>query len=587
MDIAEYKTHIETIANKLNDQPITFEDPRLSPDIQRIFQKIDLSLLPSLRTRNLDPSSKIYKQPLAACTITAGGGSGEIVFTSDAATACVAQNKPYIFVHENPTPEHDAAIKSAQAIVVGTGATSHAVRQSLLFGVPCCYGVQGINGDVLTLGKTQLRSGESIAVDNSGIYQGHCETIEPIDPQYVKAIETVARRVLRDAPTVAALVHKPEDIRQALEYDAEKLVWLTEYMFEEQQAQFDLLHQFILSYEAHSNEASPEARSAMLESYITAASNPDASSLPDSAKRLMALLIKDFEEAFKAIAAHTGENGYSPALLLRLFDPAADEVSPESDEARTAFREYLDLHDDNELKKILAPFKKATDPAMDIRGSRILKYYPEVYFLEMTCIMQALKNTLEEYPNFSPSIMAPMIATPIEFFGVVDVLDTIANRMGLTQENYKLACMAEIASTYYPEFLEGIAAGLPGRSVELSHGTSDGVSSLYLSSRTCDYAPDGNAKTRLPDVMKTAMKTTVTTAKRLNQDYDANLFSVGICGSHGMHPVNHPFLMEHMRYISTPCSILPFTRIAMARQVLGEQHFQTQLFELSLYKNQK
>ena len=577
MDIVQYKEYIQNIAGQLQDQSDTSEDPRLSADIRRIFQGIDPSRLLSLRTRNLDPSSKNNKEPLTGCVITAGGGSGEIVFTITAAEKCVRENRPYIFVHENPTPEHDEAIKHAKAIVVGSGATSHAFRQSVIFGVPCCYGVQGISGDLLMLGNTQLHSGESIAVDNSGIYQGHCETIEPIDPQYIKAIETVARRVLQDAPTVAALVHKPEDVRQALEYDAEKLVWLTEYMFEEQEAQFDLLHQFILSSKAGSKDAFPEARSEMLQSYIAAANDPKASPLPDSTKRLMALLIKNFEETFKAIAGHAGENGRSPALLLRLFDPAADEIIPQSAEATSDLQEYLNLSDGQALKETLAPFKKATDPAMDIRGARILACYPEVYFLQMTCIMQALKNTLGEYPNFSPSIMAPMIATPEEFFGVVNVLDTIANTMDLTQKNYKLACMAEIASTYYPEFLEGIAAGLPGRSVELSHGSNDGVSSLFLLARTCDYAPDGNAKTRLPDVMQTAMMTTVNTASKLNRDYNGDLFSVGICGSHGMHPVNHPFLMEHMRYISTPCSILPFTRIAMAQKVLGESHFQTEL----------
>jgi phosphoenolpyruvate synthase/pyruvate phosphate dikinase len=577
MNILEYKQRIQEIAGELENHLDTSEDPRLSPEIQRIFQDIDLSLLLSLRTRNLDPSSKINQQPLAQCVITAGGGSGEIVFTATAAKECVEANRPYIFVHENPTPEHDLAMKNAQAIVVGSGATSHAVRQSLIFGVPCCYGVQGISGDLLTLGDTQLDSGESIAVDNSGIYQGDFETIEPIDPQCIQTIETVARRVLRDEPTVAALVHTPEDIQQALGYDAEKLVWLTEYMFEEQQEKFDLLHQFILSHKAHSKEASPEVRSEMLKSYIAAASNPNTSSLPDSTKRLMARLIKDFEGTFKAIAAHLGENSRSPALLLRLFDPAADEIIPQSAESRADLQRYLNLQDGKALKETLAPFKKATDPAMDIRGSRILECYPEVYFLQMTCIMRALKNTLEEHPNFSPSIMAPMIATPKEFFGVVNVLDTIANGMDLTQKNYKLACMAEIASTYYPQFLQGIAAGLPGRSVELSHGSNDGVSSLFLLARTCDYAPDSNAKTLLPDVMQTAMMTTAQTAEQLNQDHKAQRYTVGICGSHGMHPVNHPFLMEHMKYISTPCSMLPLTRIAMAKHVLGASHFQTEL----------
>ena len=586
--LEEQKSKIANLVEDWKACDLTEEDPAQNQKIIDLLKALDPSILPSLFVRNVLPTEG-QTPSYSGLSVTSGGASGRLTFTEKDVEQCQNENVPYIFAHPDPGPEFDAILKGAAGVITNAGKSSHAVRQSMINGVPCVYGLTNeIKGKTLAVDGVYYSGSDSVAFDYRGNFypQPVTEIMPPLDSETAKILREAAEAFHNtNFPSVSANVHNLDDIVYAVQQlGVKKLVWLTEYMFENPETQQALALVFAESKQKQSWKLEQEGRLALAQTYQTALENNDFSELSPHCEHVLTVLVDNFTAALTVMAENNVDS------TIRLFDPAVNEVIPQTTKGKQSLKTALRQQD---WSSVLSPFVLKTleclrvahwgfsdkalnnrffkdpNPDMGIRGYRIYAAYPEVYALQSVALLYALKQVRNQYPDFSPTLMFPMIAKPEELKDGADFLAGVADSMGI-KDCYRVACMLETPAAFTPDFIRKTASIV--KEGGYSEGTNDGAAFCYADSRTGSYTAiqksrgtfPSDQEGLLPDALKYLMGVALETIKEL----DANI-PVGICGSHGADSRNLEALLG-LNYVSVPGPSVDSLRLVMAQRSIEE-----------------
>ena len=160
--LEEQKSNIANLVEDWKACDLTEEDPAQNQEIIDLLKALDPSILPSLFVRNVLPTEG-QTPSYSGLSVTSGGASGRLTFTEKDVEQCQKENVPYIFAHPDPGPEFDAILKGAAGVITNAGKSSHAVRQSMINGTPCVYGLTNeIKNNQVMIGEVRYLFSPSI-----------------------------------------------------------------------------------------------------------------------------------------------------------------------------------------------------------------------------------------------------------------------------------------------------------------------------------------------------------------------------------------------------------------------------------------
>tara|TARA_R110002072_G_scaffold1989_5_gene16558 strand:- start:9813 stop:12470 length:2658 start_codon:yes stop_codon:yes gene_type:complete len=502
--------------------------------------KIDPEDINQLLHPRLDPDAK---KTLLASGLPAspGAASGEVCFTSEAASKKAENGVKVILVRQETSPEDISGMVASQGILTARGGmTSHAAVVARGMGKPCVAGCTelSINSGlgVLKVNGKEFKEGDSITINGATgeVFDGVIPTIDAqIDDCFEKFMNWADEFRKLEIRTNA---DNPEDAQVALKFGAKGIgLCRTEHMFFEPE-RILAVREMIFAH----NES--DRRKAL--------------------EKLLPYQKKDFLGIFKAM------NGLP--VNIRLLDPPLHEFLPHTKEDKQELATSLDIsmEEIEQRQERLHEF----NPMLGHRGCRLGVTYPEIYMMQVRSIMEAAIESQDNGVEILPEIMIPLISEAKELSFLkeksLELIDNIFQETGKSVK-YKIGTMIELPRA-------AITAAEVAKSADFfSFGTNDLTQTTYGLSRDDsgkflpEYQNRGIYK-RDPFVAldQEGVGFLVEFAVKEGRKTNAKLHT-GICGEHGGEPSSIEFCHKiGLDYVSCSPYRVPIARLAAAQAAL-------------------
>ena len=474
-----------------------------------------------------------------------GGATGQVVFSADEAVKVARDGTPVILVRRETTPEDIHGMKVAQGILTELGGmTSHAAVVARGMGVCAITGATGLGvnieaGKATTRDGHVIKRGDVITLDGSSgeVMLGDIPKTEASssdDFQTLLSWADAHRRL-----KVRANAETPEDAQRARDLGAEGIgLCRTEHMFFDRE-RIDLMRAMILA-------GNKEEREAYLQ-------------------KLRVFQQEDLLALFKVM------DGLP--VTVRLLDPPLHEFLPHGEEDVVELARRLDRSAD-EVREAAASLSEV-NPMLGFRGCRLSVVMPEITRMQVSAIIGAAIEAIEQGYQPFPEIMIPLVINVREIRLIGKIIDSSIRRM-LEEKSvslrYKVGTMMETpraclgADRLAPEveFMSFGTNDLTQMTYGFSRDDAGRFIPDYLENKLIEHDPfvslDQRAVGRL-------MRMAVEESRNANKN-----IKYGICGEHGGDPRSIQFCHDlGLDYVSCSPFRLPVARVAAAQaQVLSE-----------------
>ena len=474
-----------------------------------------------------------------------GGATGHVVFSAEEAVEVARDGRPVILVRRETTPEDIHGMKVAQGILTELGGmTSHAAVVARGMGVCAITGASGLSvnleaGNATTRDGQVIGRGDVITLDGSSgeVMLGDIPKTEASssdDFQTLLSWADTHRRL-----KVRANAETREDAQRARELGAEGIgLCRTEHMFFDRE-RIDLMRAMILA--PNRDEREP---------YL---------------QKLRVFQQEDLLALFKVM------DGLP--VTVRLLDPPLHEFLPhgEDDVIELATRLGRSADEVREAAESLSE----VNPMLGFRGCRLSVVMPEITRMQVSAIIGAAIEAIEQGYQPYPEIMIPLVINVREIRLIGEIIDSSIRKM-LAEKSvslrYKVGTMMETpraclgADRLAPavEFMSFGTNDLTQMTYGFSRDDAGRFIPDYLENKLIEHDPfvslDQRAVGRL-------MRMAVAESRTANKN-----IKYGICGEHGGDPRSIQFCHDlGLDYVSCSPFRLPVARVAAAQaQVLSE-----------------
>ena len=481
-----------------------------------------------------------------------GAGVGVVAFDPDDAVAMSKEGKRVILVRPETNPDDIHGLFVADGVVTSRGGmTSHAAVVARGLGKPCVSGCEDITIDVeqkiLFAQEMMIHEGDTITVDGSSgrVLFG---AVPLVEASFSEEFE----KILQWADEIAKLQvwangDTPEDAKRARAFGAKGIgLCRTEHMFMAED-RLPIMHRMIVA-------DSERERKAALDT-------------------LHGMQMTDFEGIFR--------NMRGLPVIIRLLDPPLHEFLPKEADLKEQLVELenngkgITIEADG-LRKMLIKVEslRESNPMMGFRGCRLGIVYPEIYFMQVRAIFDALTLVHKDGFDPRPEIMIPLVGSIEEMASLRRDIEVIAaeyeERFG-ERIHCPIGTMIEVPRAAF------IADHLAEKADFFSFGTNDMTQMVFGFSRDDAeskflgvYVERGiipvNPFHELDrDGVGAIMKIAVEKGRSKNPG-----LSIGICGEHGGNPKSIAFCNSiGLNYVSCSPFRVPVARLAAAHAALG------------------
>ena len=504
---------------------------------------IDASSLDALLHPTFDPKTP-YKVLARGVAASPGAAKGAIVFSAPAAVAAAETGAHVVLVRPFTEAEDVAGFFAAQGILTSEGGkASHAALVARGMGRPCVCGASSLDIDLaagtVSVAGVVLHEGDLIAI-NGSTGDITIDDVALVDPEMDPNFETVLTWAdeLRTLG-VRANADIPEDARRARAFGAEGIgLCRTEHMFMAADRQPKMRAMIMASTEA-------ERRAALAE--------------------LLPLQQADFEGLFEAMEGLP--------VTIRLLDPPLHEFLPSEIDLLDELREARE-HDPQAIAELQRTLKRVqelseTNPMLGTRGCRLGILYPEIYEMQVSAIMRAVR-AVRERTGRPPhtEVMIPLINYDRELTLVRELVVRIAEQEGMREgTDYTVGTMIELPRACV------VAGALAEHADFFSFGTNDLTQTALGFSRDDiertvivryvneHIVPCSPFETIDREGVGAFVRMAVANGRAANPD-----LHIGVCGEHGGDPESIEFFAEAgLDYVSCSPFRVPVARVAAAQ----------------------
>ncbi len=490
----------------------------------------------------VDPAAK---ENIVATGLPAspGGATGQVVFSAEEAEEEAAKGHRVILVRKETTPEDIHGMKVAAGVLTELGGmTSHAAVVARGMGVCAITGCGDISidyaaGTATTTDGVVIARGEVITLDGTSgeVMLGDIPKTEASSSEDFQTLLSWADKYRR--LRVRANAETPEDAAKARELGAEGIgLCRTEHMFFDAE-RIDIMRAMILA-------ESREERQTFLD-------------------QLLVFQHEDLLALFKVM------DGLP--VTVRLLDPPLHEFLPSNEEDIQALAERISKPADK-IREITERLHEV-NPMLGFRGCRLSVVYPEITEMQVTAIIGAAADAIEQGYKPFPEIMIPLVINVREIRLITEIIDksirevsnrrsvSIPYRIGTMMETPRAALGAHRLAPQV-EFMSFGTNDLTQMTYGFSRDDAGKFIPKYLEKKLIDSDPfvtlDQRAVGRLME-----MAVNESRARKPGIKY-------GICGEHGGDPRSIRFCHDlGLDYVSCSPYRVPIARIAAAQANVG------------------
>ncbi|HVO66710.1 MAG TPA: pyruvate, phosphate dikinase [Syntrophales bacterium] len=495
----------------------------------------------------LDPAAEKTARVLAkGLPAGPGGGSGQVVFTAEAADKWAKAGKKVILVRSETSPEDVHGMHVAEAILTAKGGmTSHAALVARGWGKCCIVGCSALDIDtgkkLMKVGGKTIKEGDWISLNGSigRVYDGKIPTAKPdleANKEYTQLMQWADKFRKLGIRTNA---DRPQDAAQARAFGAEGIgLTRTEHMF-----------------------FGPERIMPMREMII-------AENEKDRRKAVMKLLPfqrKDFKGILEAMQGLP--------VTIRLLDPPLHEFVTLDEKQTKQLAKQLGIKVEN-LKARIDSLHEL-NPMLGHRGCRLGIAYPEITEMQARAIFEAAADLTKKGIKVFPEVMVPLVGSAAEFNNQEAIIRRMAaevmEKKGV-KFDYLVGTMIEIPRA-------ALTADDIAKTAEFfSFGTNDLTQTTFGFSRddVGGFLPIYIEKKILPEdpfqsLDETGVGQLVEMGTKKGRSTRPDL-KVGICGEHGGDPKSIDLCHRvGMNYVSCSPYRVPIARLAAAHAALNNK----------------
>ena len=475
-----------------------------------------------------------------------GAAVGKIVFTAEAATKIVEENKAeaVILVRTETSPEDIEGMNAAKGILTARGGmTSHAAVVARGMGKCCVAGCEEI---IVDEHKKELRvknkalvlkENDLISLDGSTgeVFKGELALVEPeVSGTFAElmgwADEFRTMKVKTNADT-------PKDALRAKEFGAEGIgLCRTEHMFFEAE-KIKEFRKMILT------ETKEERKKALLD--------------------LEPLQEKDFFGLFEAMD--------NMPIIIRLLDPPLHEFLPKEDGEINEIAKELGIKPEK-IKEIESGMHEF-NPMLGFRGCRLGVSYPEINAMQAKAIFKAALRAKEKGLTPLPRIEVPLVGNVKEFTHIKKIIEKVAENLGVKGKiDYQIGTMIEVPRACITadeiakeaDFLSFGTNDLTQMGCGFSRDDAGKFLPLYVSQGIYERDPfQAIDQTGVGELMKICIQK----ARSVKPEIE-----IGICGEHGGEPSSVEFCHRiGLNDVSCSPFRVPIARLAAAQAAIKEK----------------
>ena len=473
-----------------------------------------------------------------------GVAVGKPAFTAEEAVRRAREGEAVILVRQETSPEDIDGMNSAVGILTSTGGmTSHAAVVARGWGKCCVAGASAVSIDAeqgrFMVGDRSFWREDVLSLDGSTgeIMAGEIKTSDPeLSGDFSTVMKWADRRRRLAVRTNA---DTPADARRAREFGARGIgLCRTEHMFF-QGDRIDAMREMILADDE-------SVRRAALD-------------------RLLPYQREDFVGIFTAM------DGLP--VTIRLLDPPLHEFLPQDEPAQTHLAEKLGAPVADVRRRVAALHE--SNPMLGHRGCRLAITYPEISEMQVTAIVHAALDCLEQGVRAKPEIMIPLVGVETELALLRQrALETIARVK--CERGFKKKLLIPIGTMIEIPRACVTADEIAGCAEFFSFGTND------LTQLTFGYSRD-DINTFLPEYLNQEILTRdpfqsidragvgVLVQMAIDKGRSARAgLKIGICGEHGGDPNSIFFCHDAgLDYVSCSPFRVPIARLAAAQAVIN------------------
>ena len=574
---------------------------------EEALQRVEPAHVVQLLLPRFDDNDKVKAEDagrLLAIGLNAAPGAavGKAIFTANKAEELGKAGEAVILVREETNPEDVHGMIAAKGVLTARGgATSHAAVVARQFGKVCVAGAENgglhVNdeeGYFTAKGQT-VREGDIISIDGTTgeVFKGAIALIAPNFEEEHDLVTLLgwADKVRRLG--VWANADYPRDAVKAVAYGAEGIgLCRTEHMFFEE-VRLPVVRQMILS----------AAEATRLDDEVQAAKDALDKLIEDGDKRREAeKVLSEAQETAKNSAAwkeyysalaqleeiQRGDfYGILKAMegrptVIRLLDPPLHEFLPSYDSLLVETTQMQDRGETNteeykrkaHLLDVVGQMREQ-NPMLGLRGCRLGLLYPAINEMQVSAILKASAQLLNEGLESHPEIMIPLVGHVNELKVVRDQLEQVAQQV--TKEAgreipYKFGTMIEIPRAAitadkiaeYAEFFSFGTNDLTQTTFGYSRDDAEGKFLLQYVER--GILPENPFQVLDREGVGYLVKMATDLGRKTRPD-----LKVGICGEHGGDPSSIQFCHQvGLNYVSCSPYRVPVARLAAAQAALQE-----------------
>ncbi|NLT05793.1 MAG: pyruvate, phosphate dikinase [Solirubrobacterales bacterium] len=516
-------------------------------DERGALMTIDAARLDALLHPTFAPGAEfdVLAEGIAA---SPGAARGEIVFTADDAVAAAAEGRDTILARPFTEADDVHGFHAARGIVTSEGGkASHAALVARGMGKPCVSGAKALEIDLdagtLRVGDTELRAGDTIAIDGSaGIV-----TVDEV-PLQEAAVSEEFETVLGWADAVRRLgvranADTPEDAERARGFGAEGIgLCRTEHMFMAADRQPEM--------RAMVMAAGEEERRAALE-------------------RLLPHQQEDFEGLFEQMRGLP--------VTIRLLDPPLHEFMPRAEDVARELERARSDGDDAAVAEHEAVLDRVhalaeANPMLGTRGVRLGVIHPEIYEMQARAIVRAARAVADrsgEAPRIE--VMIPLVAYERELDLMRELVERIAAEEGKgvelsvgTMIELPRACFVADRIARVADFFSFGTNDLTQTALGFSRDDVEGrILGGYVERGVLDRSP-------FETIDAPGVGWLVRLAAWVGREAKPDL-KLGVCGEHAGDPDSIAFFeLAGLDYVSCSPFRVPIARVAAAQATIAD-----------------
>ena len=273
-------------------------------------------------------------------------------------------------------------------------------------------------------------------------------------------------------------------------------------------------------------------------------------------EKLLPMQIKDFEDILKIMD--------SLPVNIRLLDPPLNEFISSNPDEMIKLAKQLGISED--LLKAKINELSEQNPMLGHRGCRLAITYPEIYQMQATAILTAMRNTAAQGLRPLVEIMVPLVLDAAELEIIRNDIEKIADKIGVDKTKFRIGTMIELPRAclvadkiaMQADFFSFGTNDLTQTTLGISRDDASGFMDKYQEKNIFRIDPFVQIDI---DGVGSLVKMAVEKALKVKPG-----LKIGVCGEHGGNPFSIDFFNKvGLDYVSSSPYRIPIAILAAAQ----------------------